>query len=253
MLRVRKSINYSKSLIVLGLATLGLFVAPHSAKALTLVNQTGFTDTDFENLINQGQFNELFVAEGRIGDLGGTATYELSINEDVEKGANPVQQQQYAWENNKPVDFSLEYTGSTVNYTVDGKLLSSNAFNGPVSDIFIRTFASNNSAVSLTNLAFNGEGIGNLGSSSLGIASDVDYLQIGEISDPFVITGKTSLFWAANPPRNSQLAYQIKVGGSSSSTSVPEPGTVGAIFLATVAGIGYGTRKKVKVASGLFH
>lgn len=244
MLCVRKSIKYSKSLIVLGLATLGLFVAPHSAKALTLVNQTGFTDTDFENLINQGQFNELFVAEGRIGDLGGTATYELSINEDVKKGANPVQQQQYAWENNKPVDFSLEYTGSTVNYTVDGKLLSSNAFNGPVNDIFIRTFASNNSVASLTNLAFNGEGIGDLLSSSLGIGSDVDYLRIREISDPFVITGKTSLFWTgATPPRNSQLAYQIKVGGSSSSTSVPEPGTVGAIFLATVAGVGYGRRK----------
>ncbi len=246
MLRLRKSIKYSKSLIVLGLATLGLFVAPHSAKALTLVDRTGFTDTDFENLIKQDQFNELFVAEGRIGDLGGAATYELSINEDVEKGANPIQQQQYAWENNKPIDFSLEYTGSTVNYTVDGKLLSSNAFNGPVSDIFIRTFASNDSVVSLTNLALNAQGIGDLVSSSLGIGSDVDYLQISEISDPFVITGKTSLFWAgATPPRNSRLAYQIKVGGSSKA-SVPEPGTVAAIFLATVAGVGYGRRKKVE-------
>lgn len=249
MLRVRKSINYSKSLIVLGLATLGLFVAPHSAKALTLVDRTGFTDTDFENLTNQGQFNELFVAEGRIGDLGGTATYELSLNDDVKKGGSPIQQQQYAWGNNQPVDFRLEYTGSTVNYTVDGKLLSSNAFNGPVNDIFIRTYASNNSAVSLTNLAFNAEGIGNLVSSSAGVASDVDYLQISQISDPFVITGKTSLSWAgATPPRNSQLAYEIKVGGSSR-IAVPEPGTVGAIFLATLAGVGYGRSKKVKVAS----
>ncbi|WP_408605902.1 PEP-CTERM sorting domain-containing protein [Mastigocladopsis repens] len=32
--------------------------------------------------------------------------------------------------------------------------------------------------------------------------------------------------------------------GSSSSTSVPESGTVGAIFLATAAGVGYGRRKK---------
>jgi hypothetical protein len=86
--------------------------------------------------------------------------------------------------------------------------------------------------------------IGSLSSSSLGIASDVDYLRVSDISNPFVLTGQTQLFWSGtNPPRNSQLAYQVKVG-SSSKTSVPEPGTIAAIALTAFAGLGYTRRKK---------
>jgi hypothetical protein len=231
-------------LLIFGLVTLGLCITPNSAKALTLTQNPNFTDTDFENLIKQGQFSEKFVAEGRIGDLGGLATYELSINDDIKQGGKPVEQQQYTWVNNQPVDFSLEYTGNNVKYVVGGQTLSSTAFNGSVTDIFIRTFASQNSSVSLNNLVLNGTGIGALNSSSLGIASDVDYLKISDISNPFVLTGQTKLFWSGTtPPRNSQLAYQFKVGGSSK-TSVPEPGTIGAIALAAFAGVGYSRSKK---------
>jgi hypothetical protein len=146
-------------LLILGLVTLGVCTAPNSAKALTLSQNPNFTDTDFENLIQQGEFSEKFVAEGRIGDLGGLATYELSINDDIKQGGQPVEQQQYAWVNNQPVNFSLEYTGNSVKYVVGGQTLSSTAFNGEVSDLFIRTFASQNSAVILSNLALNGESI----------------------------------------------------------------------------------------------
>ncbi|MUG95727.1 PEP-CTERM sorting domain-containing protein [Scytonema sp. UIC 10036] len=231
-------------LLIFGLVTLGLCAAPNPAKALTLSQNPNFTDMDFENLIKQGQFSEKFVAEGRIGDLGGLATYELSINNDIQQGGLPVEQQQYTWVNNQPVDFSLEYTGNSVKYVVGGQTLSSNAFNGLVSDIFIRTFASRNSTVSLSNLVLNGTSIGALDSSSLGIASDVDYLRVSDISTPFVLTGQTKLFWSGTtPPRNSQLAYQFKVGGSSK-TSVPEPGTIGAIALIAVAGLGYSRKKQ---------
>ncbi|KAF3887757.1 MULTISPECIES: choice-of-anchor W domain-containing protein [Nostocales] len=232
-----------KLLLIFGLLTLGLCTVPNPAKALTLSQNPNFTDTDFENLIKQGQFSEKFVAEGRIGDLGGLATYELSINDDIQQGGQPVEQQQYAWVNNQPVNFSLEYTGNSVKYIVGGQTLSSTAFNGPVSDIFIRTFASQNSVVSLSDLVLNGTSLGSLNSSSLGLASDVDYLRISDISDPFVLTGQTTLFWAGTtPPKNSQLAYQFKVGGSSK-TSVPEPGTIGAIALVAFAGLGYSRKK----------
>ncbi|GAA6616380.1 choice-of-anchor W domain-containing protein [Scytonema sp. NUACC26] len=231
-------------LLILGLVTLGICTTPNPAKALTLSQNPNFTDTDFENLIKQGEFSEKFVAEGRIGDLGGLATYELSINDDIKQGGQPVEQQQYAWVNNQPVNFSLEYTGNSVKYIVGDRTLSSTAFNGSASDIFIRTFASQNSTVNLSNLVLNGESIGSLGSSSLGISSDVDYLRISDISNPFVLTGQTQLFWSGTtPPRNSQLAYQFKVG-SSSKTSVPEPGTVGAIALTAFAALGYSRKKK---------
>ncbi|MBD2771675.1 choice-of-anchor W domain-containing protein [Iningainema tapete] len=237
MISVRRSINYSKSLIVLGLATISLFLAPTSAKAFTLVNKTGFTDTDFNQLVDKGEFKELFVSEGRIGDRGGSATYELSINNDVKLGGLPVEQRQFNWVNGQAVDFSLQYTGSVVNYIVGGQTLSSTAFSGPVSEIFLRTFAMNDSTATLSNLVFDGVGIENLSSSATGSNQDVDYFQISNISTPFLLTGKTTLSWTgATPPKNSQLAYQIKVGNTPSQ-SVPEPGTVGAILLVTIAGV----------------
>lgn len=247
MLSIHKSMNYGKSLIVLGLATLGLFLAPNSAKAFSLVNRTNFTDTDFENLTRSGQFSELFVAEGRIGDRGGNATYELSINNDVNQGAAPATQEQFDWGNGKLEDFSLEYTGSQVNYIVGGKTLTSTAFSGPVNDLFLRTYASNNSTATLNNLVLGGNQIGNLSSTATGTNTDTDYIEISDISAPFKITGQTALSWTGTAPSNSQLAYQIKVGSSRntpSTTSVPEPGTVAAILLATVAGIGSSKRKK---------
>jgi hypothetical protein len=250
MLSVRKSMKYSKSLIVLGLATLGLFLAPNSARAFTLIDKTGFSDTDFENLVKNGQFSELFVAEGRIGNNSlTTAERELGINSAIVPigngeltGGDPVVTGDRVWGNGQPVNFTLEYTGSAVNYTVDGQTLTSNAFSGPVSDIFLRTFASNNSSVTLSNLAFDNTEFGSLSSLSVNSTIDTDYLQISNISAPFTLTGQTVFGWTGVTPARSQLAYQIKVG-SSESASVPEPGTIGAIFLATVAGVGY-CRKK---------
>ncbi|MGH2415828.1 MAG: choice-of-anchor W domain-containing protein [Microcystaceae cyanobacterium] len=248
MLSIHKSINYSKSLIVLGLAALGLFILPNSAKALTLVERTGFTDTDFENLLRDGQFSELFVTEGRIGNNSlDTTERELGINAAISPnangeltGGNPITSGEYVWGNNQSTNFTLEYTGSAINYTVGGQTLTSTALSGPVTDIFVRTFASNNGNVALTNLTFDNEAFGSLSSSSINSSQDTDYIQLSNISTPFTLTGQASIGWTGTTPARSQVAYQIKVGNSSSTRSVPEPGTVGAILLVTVAGIGYG-------------
>jgi hypothetical protein len=253
MLSIRKSINNSKSLIVVGLATLGLFLLPSSAKALTIVDRTGFSDTDFENLLRNGQFSESFVTEGRIGNNSlDTTERELGINTAIKPntngeltGGNPVAAGEYVWGNRQPANFSLQYTGSTINYTLGGQTLTSNAFSGPVTDIFLRTFASNNGNVALTNLAFDNQVFGGLSSSSINNSQDTDYIQLSNISSPFTLTGQALIGWTSITPARSQVAYQIKVGSSPSTRSVPEPGTVGAIFLATVAGIAYGRRKKV--------
>jgi hypothetical protein len=228
-------INFSKSaqrklFAILALTTVGLMVAPSRASAFNLVNRTGFTDNDFESLRTKGEFTELFVAEGRIGDRGSNATHEIDILGDTKKSFTPVEKSNYDWGNNTPVAFSLEYTGSQVKYIVGNKTLSTTQFNSNVTDIFLRTFANLlGSKSTLSDLVFNGTDIGNLGSAAV-TTGDTDYLQITGISAPFMLTGKTSFDWTGSAPRNSNLAYQIKVG--TSPTSVPEPGMVAAIVVA---------------------
>ena len=252
MFFVDKYIKYSKLLIVLGLTTLGLSLTPKSAEAFTLVNRTNFGDTDFQSLLEGGEFKELFVAEGRIGNNSlDTSERELGINKAIapndSSGVNngdPVATGDRVWNKGQLVDFSLEYTGDKVTYTVDNQILTTNDFSGSISDIFLRTFASNNGIIGLTNLALDGQKIGDLSSSSVNGSSDTDYIQISNISAPFTLTGQSLLNWTgSNAPQRSQLAYQIKVG-ESIIKEVPEPNTVAATLLATIAGVSLNKRKK---------
>ena len=49
--------------------------------------------------------------------------------------------------------------------------------------------------------------------------------------------------WTGNNPMRSNLAFQIKVGNSTP-TSVPEPGTIGAIFITGMTGLGLSKKNK---------
>ncbi|MBD2360793.1 PEP-CTERM sorting domain-containing protein [Anabaena minutissima FACHB-250] len=244
MLSSQLSLYKSKFLTALGLTTISLFLAANSAQAFTLVDRSGFTDGDFNNLLSNGEFTELFVAEGRIGNNSLNGDRELGINTST---GLPVASGQRVWGNGTPVDFTLEYTGTQVNYTVNGELLSSNAFTSVADNIFLRTRAADDSSITLSNLVFSGTAIGqNLLSSVSGAGSDIDYLQISDISSPFTLTGEILMTWTGTIPRNSRLAYQITVG---STKSIPEPGAVGAMFLVGVAAVGYSKRKPLVKAS----
>ena len=237
-------INLRSAFFTLAVLSLGVVSVPTSVNAFTIVDRTGFTDTEFRGLLEQELFDELFVAESRIGNNSSTGgEREIGINQDVNLGGLPVVQGQRTWQNGGWVDFMLEYTGSLVNYTVGGQLFSTNAFSGPVTDIFLRTRAADKSTMALSNLFFNGVGIGNLFSSGSG-SSDIDYLQISKISTPFTLTGKSLMSWTGTRPNNSALAYQIKVGTTPQPESVPEPGTVGALLAAGVLSVGLKRKQK---------
>lgn len=247
MISLGKLINQRKAFAVIGLAAIGLTLAPKEASAFTLVNRTGFTDIDFENLRKQGQFTELFVAEGRMGDTGvqNRSEQEIGILGDTKgQGFTPVERGDRTWVSGQILDFVLEYTGSKVTYSVDGQTLSSSAFSGGASDIFLRTFAKpDGSKSTLSDLVFNGTSIGSLQSIATATSADTDYLQISNVSTPFKLTGKTSFTWTgSSTPQRSNLAYQIKVGNSLTQ-SVPEPGMVAAIFV-TGAASAINKRKK---------
>ncbi len=241
MISFGKLINQRKICAVVGLAAIGFTIAPSSASAFSLVNRSGFTDADFENLRTQGQFTELFVAESRMGDnLKSAGNHEIDILGDTKKTFTPDQAGNRTWVNGEILDFVLEYTGSQVTYTVGGQTLSSSTFSGGATDIFLRTFAKPvGSKSSLSDLIFNGTSIGSLGSAAITtagvITADTDYLQISGVTAPFKLAGKSSFAWTGTAPRNSNIAYQIKVGNSPQ--SVPEPGMVAAIVVAGVAAI----------------
>lgn len=237
-------INLRSAFFTLAVVSLGAVAVPTAANAFTLVDRTGFTDAEFMGLINQELFSELFVAESRIGNnsrAGGER--EIGINQDVQLGGAPVEQGQFTWGNGNLVDFMLEYTGSAVRYIVGNQTLSTNVFSGPVTDIFLRTRAADKSTMALSDLVFNGKTIGSLFSSGLG-SSDVDYLQISNITTPFTLTGKSLMSWTGTQPMRSNVAYQIKVG-TTPTQSVPEPGTVGALLAAGVLSVGLKKRQKV--------
>lgn len=250
MFNLTKKINARNSILALGVAAVGLLMAPSSAQAFTLVDRTDFDDTDFDDtdfisLTNSGEFSELFVAEGRIGDSArGTAQYkELKINGDVLDYAPVAEETQFDWKSGEEYDFTLKYDGSTVNYTLGGQTLSTNEFSSPINSIFFRTSGWKNSTTSLTNLMFNGEAIGDLTSNGTDDSRDIDYLQLNDASSSFEITGTASMTWSGIKPKGSQSAFQIKVGNSTPA-SVPEPGTIGAIFITGMTGLGLSKKKK---------
>lgn len=73
---------------------------------------------------------------------------------------------------------------------------------------------------------------------------DIDYLLLNDVSSPFKITGTASMSWEGTDPRGSRNAFQIKVGNSPTPTSVPEPGTIGAMFVTGMTGLGLSKKKK---------
>jgi hypothetical protein len=275
-----------KALFIFGLATLGFSLSPNSAQAASISylgdynKDNAVNDLDFNYLLDNGKFTELFVAEGRVGDLDKKATYELSINRDVKLGAQPLDntQKQYAWAKDldptskfnwefKTVDFSLEYNekkdangkkNGYVSYILDGIKMEATDFKKDVidvTDIFLRTRSSGiGSSVVLSNLMLNGKALkdstGKTVNSLDSVGSEVDYIRVKDLTPGFKLTGQTSLSWdktKANPTQSS-LAFQIKVGNSPKpKRKVPEPNTLAAIFIAGV--IGAGLKKKQEQAT----
>lgn len=153
--------------------------------------------------------------------------------------------QQFAIPNGQAVDFSLQVQGSIVTYTVGGKVLSSSAFEGPFTDLFLRTRSTTASSLKLSNLVLNGKSIDDLLSNSL---DTINYLQISNIKGDFTLIGQSTMTYTKGNtgPKNAALAYQIKgLRSLEPPASVPEPTTVFALLLMGAAVVGSTKRKKV--------
>jgi hypothetical protein len=175
--------------------------------AFSLTTQHLATDTEMLALIS----DTIFVAEGRIGDLGGAATFELDLGQST---AAPSTTAQYGWVSGQVEAFTLCYDNVTglVTFTLGGKTLNYTTPFPVFGDIFVRTRAvDDGKSVVVQDLVLDGQNVGDV-SSAVG-ADDLDILWIsgGTLSDGFTLTGTATLAWTGAPPSQSRLAFQIKV------------------------------------------
>lgn len=185
-------------------AWLGLAALAVPAHALTTSHLS--SDTAYLNLAPV----LAFVAEGRVGDRGGAATFELDLGQET---SAPAVQAQYDWQNSQAEPFSLTYDALSggVTFALGGRTLSY-AASGVLREVFVRTRAVNaGTSISVSSLVLDGVAVGD---ASAAIADGVDYLRIegAGLSDGFTLTGVATMLWAGAAPTQSRLAFQIKVG-----------------------------------------
>jgi hypothetical protein len=183
------------------------FLSATSANAL-VVNHIA-TDAELLSLLT----DTLFVAEGRIGDRGGAATFEVDLGGDT--GA-PATTAQYNWQSGTPVNWAVTYNHVTnlITFTVDTVVLQYTSPLAGFTDLFVRTRAVNaNSDILVDNLVLDGVSVGDA-SSANGNLDGLDILWIigGTLSDGFTLTGRVTMTWAGTAPTQSRLAFQVKVG-----------------------------------------
>lgn len=237
-------VNTKNSIFLL--TSIGTCLLSSAANAFTINPLPGFTDSQFNNLLISGQWNELFVAESRGGNNALTGDQETVINPAfipdglgglVPALPNPLAEGQTTWTNGTPVDFSLTYNSSShlVTYTVGTETLSSVlASPNPLFDpngLYLRTRATAQDSVSSSSMVLqnllldDGSGfllIGSLSSSSGSAAGEINYLNIANLNSSFTLKGQQVLSWSGAFPTGSKLAAQIKVGGTPF-VSTPEP------------------------------
>jgi hypothetical protein len=152
----------------------------------------------------------IFVAEGRIGDLGGAATFELDLGQST---AAPYATAQYPWTSGTIEPFTLSYDSGTglVTFTLGGKTLTYTTPFPMFGDVFIRTRAVEaDRSVIVQDLVLNGESVGGV-SNAVGPGLDILWISGAALSNGFSLTGTATLAWTGAPPTQSRLAFQIKV------------------------------------------
>ncbi len=174
--------------------------------------QLGVEYYSYDSVFDDVVSDSLFVAEGRFGDLGGAATFELDLGQST---AAPAQTAQFDWGNDVSYPFSLSFDPATrlVTFTVDGVTLTYTSDYSVFDAIFIRTRA-------VPDLSFVGcfyltvDGIPVPGNAVQTGPNGLGIMQIygSPLQDGFTLSGTVKMRWNEGfLPANSQLAFQIKV------------------------------------------
>ncbi|MDB9315466.1 PEP-CTERM sorting domain-containing protein, partial [Spirulina sp. CS-785/01] len=224
-------------LIALSLATVGALAGTSNANAFTLGGH--YDGAEFDAL----GVEIPWAAETRIGRVG---DHEINIHDSANDANNRVQANYDDWVSGEAVDFSLTFDSlnNLLTYTVAGVEVSKSEISqDSFSDLYIRSSArvdgasmvvdnlylEDSTMASAINDISSAACVGSVGCGYF----DADYLHIADITGDFTLTGQSTMSWAdGSKPKNSQLAYQIKlVEGDNTTESVPEPATLSLLSL----------------------
>lgn len=182
-----------------------------------------------------------FVAEGRIGALGGPRTFELKVAPDTSQ-SYPTSEEDYRWINGQSVDFTLDFDGTQATWTVGGTSVVYNGFSlgSENFDSLVLRSATPvaDTGVVMEDLTLNGSPLGGFSNlwnnDAQGSGRQVNWLAIqnaGDLGAGFNLTGNVALSWSGEPPKNSHLAFQIKGASGPTLNGVPEPTTLALLGL----------------------
>jgi hypothetical protein len=196
----------------MNLATRWLLMA-----AMLIVPATSVAALSTSHLATDAELSALlpafdFVAEGRIGDLGGAATFELDLGATT---SAPFVMAQYAWQSAAVEPFTLVYDVGAAEalFTLGGHTLVYPTLLG-ADELFVRTRAiPAGSSVVVRDMVLDGDPVGDF-SQAAGDGLDILRIGGGALMDGFVLSGNAVLAWTGAPPTQSRLAFQIKVGQS---------------------------------------
>jgi len=238
-------VRHSKKLFVVAVSTIVLLVATRPVNALGTIHLSW---ADYVELAAWDAAHMAFVAEGRIGDRGGAATFEIDVGYTT---GSPAVTAQYAWVSGTAESFTLSFNAATklVTWTIGATSVSftySESGHIPISTlnaIIVRARSdATGQSMLVTDLVLNGQPVGDQVSAvgaypgtnaPANTPNDgLDLLYIGNvafISGGFTLTGTATMTWGATVPTQSRLAFQIKVGDP---TGLP-PIAVGGVIILT--------------------
>lgn len=187
-----------------------LLVAPAGTRA-ALVPTHVPSDADLESVLPDSK--KAFVAEGRIGDRGGSATFELDLGTN---SAAPAVTRDYDWQNGMRESFTLVYNveRNLVLFACGTQTMSFAPEKGrPMTDIFVRVRADEaGSSARIDEIMIDGEGFSEPSSAAGANGVDILWIRGANLADGFLMTGVAKLAWGSAAPSQSKLAFQIKVG-----------------------------------------
>ena len=191
---------------VIGIIAGALLLLP-AALAAEITTEHIATDAEMLEYLS----DTMFVCEGRIGDRGGAATFELDLGQDT--GA-PATTANYDWQSGVAEPFTLSYDHLTgqVTFSLGGIDLHYTTPYFDFDQIFVRSRAVNEgTSILVDDLVVDGETVGDQ-SSAVGNGLDILWIKGTNLNNGFVLTGTATLAWTGTPPTQSRLAFQVKIG-----------------------------------------
>ncbi|MBC8143105.1 MAG: hypothetical protein H7Y38_16895 [Armatimonadetes bacterium] len=209
---------------------------------------------------DEAGFSVSGLAQGRIGNAAQNPASNFTYEANIENAQfQPTAQADFNWQNNVATDWTLTYNAGSglLNYNVGGtngvNLQSAmDTANRDFSDIYIRVFRGDfaGSSTGISDLVYNGVALSPGGVTQNTYSGIGDAIRIADISPAqgFTLSGKSTFKWdAAAPatarPKNSQLAYQVKLGRQAPGNQIPEAGSL-CLLLPTLAPVALLVRRR---------